>query len=105
MTNSNTTFKIKSAFQITGRQFFILGDILSGSIKTGMIADISSTGINKELMIESIEFVLYRDGDKVWEDIGLGISGLTKSEKEILKTQSPFTTPILVKEPPTLHSL
>ena len=98
MTNSNATFKIKSAFQVTGRQFFILGEILSGTIKIGMIANISSTGIDKEFTIEAIEFALHRDGDKVWEDVGLGFSGLTDTEKELLKTQAPFTTPILINE-------
>ena len=98
MNYPDATFKIKSAFQVTGGQFFILGDILSGKIKTGMIANISSTGIDKELLIEAIEFALHRDGDQVWEDVGLGFSGLTDGDKEILKTQAPFTTPILIKE-------
>lgn len=98
MNNSDATFKIKSAFQVTGRQFIILGDVLSGNIKIGMIADISSTGIYKEFILESIEFALHRNGDKVWEDVSLGFSGLTDAEKEILKTQVPFMTPILIKE-------
>ena len=64
MANPDATLKIKSAFQVTGRQFFILGDILSGKIKIGMAANISSTRIDKEFMIEAIEFALHRDGDK-----------------------------------------
>lgn len=96
MTNSNATFKIKSALQLADRQFFILGDILSGIIKIGMTANFSSTGIYKEFTIEAIEFALYRYGDKVWEDVCLGFSGLTDAEKEILKTQAPFTTPISI---------
>jgi translation elongation factor EF-Tu-like GTPase len=96
MTNSNSAFKIKSAFQVTGRQFFILGEILTGTIKIGMTANFSSIGIDKEFTIEAIEFALHSDDDKVWEDVGLGISGLTDAEKEILKTQTPFSTPILI---------
>jgi hypothetical protein len=98
MIDSDTVFKIKSAFQLTGRQFFILGDILSGTIKKGMTADMSSIGINKKFIIEAIEFALHRDGDKVWEDVSLGFSGLTEPEKQLLKTQAPFATPISINE-------
>jgi len=96
MTNSEATFKIKSAFQLTGRQFFILGEILSGVIKKGMMVDLSSIGIEKKIMIEAIEFALFREDNKVWEDVGLGLFGLTEEEKEILKTQSPFVLPISI---------
>jgi len=93
---TRVTFEIKSAFQITGRQFFILGQILSGTINIGMIADLSNIGIDKLLIIEAIEIASHRDGDKVWADVGLGFSSLTESEKAILKSQSPFLTPILI---------
>ena len=100
MTNTTeftqVTFEIKSAFQLSGRQFFILGQIISGTINVGMIADLSSIGIDKLMILESIEFALHRNGDKVWEDVGLGFSNLTESEKAILKSQSPFLTPILI---------
>ncbi len=96
MINSKATFRVKSAIQITGRQFFILGDILSGVIKKGMTVDLSSIGIDKKLSIEAIEFALHRDNDKVWEDVGLGLSGLTDTEKETLKTQAAFATPISI---------
>jgi hypothetical protein len=96
MTNSEATFKIKSAFQLTGRQFFILGEILSGVIKKEMAVDLSSIGIEKKIMIEAIEFALFRNDNKVWEDVALGLSGLTEEEKEILKTQSPFVSPVSI---------
>lgn len=95
--NSIATFKIKYAFQITGRPFFVLGEILSGTIKIGMTADLKSTGVNKELVIEAIEFALHREEEKVWEDVGLGFSDLNDMEKEILKTQAPFDDPIVIK--------
>lgn len=98
MNNSTATFKIKDAFQVTGRQFFVLGDILSGTIKIGMTANLKSTGIDKEFVIEAIEFALHRDEGKVWEDVGLGFSGLTDKEKEILRTQAPFTEPIIIND-------
>lgn len=98
MTNPKATFKIKSAFQITDRQFFILGDILSGTIKKGMAVDLSSIGICKKIIIDAIEFALHRDNETFWEDIGLGLSGLTEIEKESLKTQAPFETPFSITE-------
>ena len=47
-------------------------------------------------MIEATEFALFRNGNKVWEDVGLGLPGLTEEDKEILKTQSPFALPISI---------
>lgn len=80
--NSEAIFKIKSAFQLRRRQFFILGDILSGTIKIGIIADFSSIGIEKKILIEAIEFALHREGGNAWEDIGLGFSDLSEPEKK-----------------------
>ncbi len=91
MIYSEATFKVKATFQVTGRKFFLLGDVLSGVIKIGMIADLSSVGVSKRLIIEAIEFALHRDDTKVWEDVGLGFSDLTESEKNLLQAQSPFT--------------
>lgn len=91
MANPEATFKVKAACQVTGRQFFLLGDSLSGIIKIGMTANLPSIEGNKKFSVEAIEFALHRDGGKVWEDVGLGFSGLTEAEKNLLKAQSPFT--------------
>ena len=91
MANSEAIFKVKAALQVTGRQFFLLGDSLSGVIKIGMTANLPSIEGYKKISVEAIEFALHRDGDKVWEDAGLGFSGLTESEKNLLKAQCPFT--------------
>jgi len=61
-----------------------------------MKADFSGIGINKMLTIDTIEFELHKEGDKAWEEVGLGFSGFTETEKELLKTQSPFITPISI---------
>jgi hypothetical protein len=42
MANSEAIFKVKAALQVTGRQFFLLGDSLSGVIKIGMTANLPS---------------------------------------------------------------
>ena len=98
MSNSEATFKIKSGFQLRGRQFFILGEIISGVIKKGMLVDLSNLGIEKKFMIEAIEFALFREDDKTWEDIAIGLTGLTEAEKEILKTQSPVALPVSITQ-------
>ena len=96
--NPTTTFQIKSAFQLTGKQFFVLGDILSGAIREGMEADLTSIGIDKRPIIETIEFVLTGDRDNVWEEVALGFSNLTETEKDFIKSQSPFSKSILIVE-------
>lgn len=92
------TFQIKAAFQITGRQFYIVGDLLSGTIHKGMKVDLTAVGIPKKFTIEAIDFALHRTSERVWEEPGLGLSGLTEPEKQLLKTGSPFTTPISLEE-------
>jgi len=57
------------------------------------MVDLSNIGIEKKIMIETIEFALFRENNKAWEDVGLGLSGLTEEEKEILKIQNPFVLP------------
>jgi hypothetical protein len=88
------TFQVRAAFELTGRYFFLLGEILSGRIQKGMTVDLRPIGIDKRLILEAIEFALRREEDKTWEEVGLGISGLTAAEKEHLKTGSPFSRPI-----------
>jgi len=92
------TFQIKHAFQITGRQFFILGELLSGKIAAGMTADLTILGIDKKPVIDTIEFALQREGDKTWEDIGLGFIDLTEKEKELLKSRIPFSIRLIVEQ-------
>jgi len=92
------TFQIKAAFQIIGRQFYIVGDLLSGTIRQGMKVDLTAIGIPKKFTIEAIEFALHRTAEKVWEEPGLGLSGLTDAEKQLLRTGSPFLTPISIEE-------
>jgi len=60
------------------------------------MVDLSGIRIEKKIMIEAIEFALFSNDNKVWEDVGLGLSGLTEEEKEILKTQSPFVLPVSI---------
>ncbi|WP_153795812.1 hypothetical protein [Foetidibacter luteolus] len=99
MANTKTaTFKIKYGFQISGRAFFVVGDIVSGVIKTGMVADFSNIGIDRTLKIEAIEFALHKEGNNALELIALGFNGLSESEKETLKNLPPFTKVILITE-------
>ena len=95
---AHATFQIKAVVQLTGRQFYILGDLLSGTICKGMKVDLTAVGIPKKFTIEAIDFALHRTAEKVWEEPGLGLSGLTEPEKQLLRTGSPFTTPISIEE-------
>lgn len=86
-------FKLNCSFQLTGRHFFLLGEITKGEIKQGQFMDLTMLGINKKPKIETIEFALKRQGAKVWEGIGLGTNELTEDEKEYLKNVGSFGTP------------
>lgn len=86
-------FKLKSSFQLTGRQFFLLGEITKGEIKQGQFMDLTMLGLNKKPKIEAIEFALKRQDGKTWEDIGLGTNELTEEDKQYLKDVGSFGTP------------
>lgn len=94
----HATFQIKAAFQVTGRQFYIIGDLLSGTIRKGMLVDLTAVGIPKKFTIEAIDYALHRTPEKVWEEPGLGLSGLTDPEKKLLRTGSPFVIPVSIEE-------
>ena len=94
---STATFEVKAAFQLTGRCFILLGKIISGSIHKGMVVDLHPIGIEKRLILEAIEFALHREDDRAWEDVGLGISGLTEEEKNFLQGGCPFFPHIILE--------
>ncbi|SHH48021.1 hypothetical protein SAMN05421866_2907 [Chryseobacterium oranimense] len=86
-------FKLENSVQITGRPFFLLGQITKGEIKQGQFMDLTILGINKKPKIEAIEFALKRQDGRVWEDIGLGTNELTEEEKEFIKNKGSFRIP------------
>ena len=86
-------FKLESYFQLTGRHFFLLGQITKGEIKQGQFMDLTMLGLNKRPKIEAIEFALKRQDGKVWEDIGLGTNELSEEDKQYLKSVGSFGTP------------
>ena len=86
-------FKLNNSFQLTNRQFFLLGEIVKGEIKQGQFMDLTMLGLNKKPKIEAIEFALKRQDGKVWEDVGLGTNELTEEDKEYLKNVGSFGTP------------
>lgn len=86
-------FKLNSTFQVTGKQFFLIGEIIKGEVKQGQFMDLTILGLNKKPKIEVIEFALKRQDGKVWEDIGLGTNELSEDEKEYLKNTGSFGIP------------
>ena len=92
-------FKLNSSFQLTGRYFFILGEITNGNVEIGNYVDLTMVGLNCKPKIESIEYALKKVDGKSIEDIALGTNELTKNQKEKLKNIGSFGTPFdIVKE-------
>jgi len=87
-------FKLSNTFQVTGRIFFLIGQIEEGKIKEGQRIDLRILGLNKKPKIQSIEFALTRQDEKAWEDIALGIAELTAEDKEYLKSIMPVRDPL-----------
>ena len=75
-------FKLDSSFQLPGRYFYLLGQIINGNIKQGQFMDLTMLGLNKKTKIEAIDFARRNENGKTWEDIGLGTNELTEQEKE-----------------------
>jgi hypothetical protein len=90
-------FQIESAFPIIGRDFYITGYVLSGTINIGNKADLTTIGLARKPVIRSIEFALHRIEGISWEIPGLGFSDLSDEEKEFLRSNSPFSAPILIE--------
>jgi hypothetical protein len=86
-------FKLTSSFQLTDRQFFLIGQITNGEIKKGQFMDLTMLGLNKRPKIEAIEFVLKRQDEKSWEDIALGTIELTQEDKDFLILKGTFEKP------------
>ncbi|GAB5408998.1 MAG: hypothetical protein BalsKO_13630 [Balneolaceae bacterium] len=92
-------FKLNSSFELTGRHFFILGEITNGSVEIGNYIDLTMVGLNCKPRIESVEYVLKRVNGKAVEDIALGTNELTENQKEKIKKIGSFGTPFdIVKE-------
>ena len=92
-------FKFNTAFQVTNRPFFLLGQITKGEIRIGQFMDLTMLGLNKRPKVEVIEFALKRENDKIMEDIGIGTNDLTEEDKDYLKNIGSFGTPFdIIKE-------
>lgn len=87
-------FKLKDAFQLTGRLFYLLGEITRGEISIGNYIDLTPLGLNKKTLVEGVEFVRMKKDEAIWEDIALGTSELTETEKARIKKIGSFETPL-----------
>lgn len=85
-------FKLNSSFQLTEKQFYLVGEIRNGNIKTGNFIDLTLLGLNSKPKIESIEFALKKVNGKATEDIALGTNELTENQKNRLKNIGSFGT-------------
>lgn len=81
-------FKIDSAFQLTDRSFYFLGEIIEGEINPGQLMDLTTIGLHKKIKIESIELGNKPNNGNPWNGIGLGTNELTEDDKEYVKQQA-----------------
>ena len=86
-------FKLNNAYQLKGKQFFLLGTVVKGGIKKGQFIDLTMLGLNKKPKIETIEFALKSAHGEIREDIALGTNELTEDEKEFIKNRGSLGTP------------
>lgn len=93
------SFKLNDSFQLTGRKFYLTGEIVKGQVEVGNFIDLTMVGLNCKPKIEAIEFALKRKNETSTEDIALGTNELTEKQKEYLKKLGSFGTPFdIVKE-------
>lgn len=89
----SASFKLNGAFQVKGREFYLIGEIVKGEFKIGHYMDLTMLGLNSKPKIEAIEFVLKRINGKTFEDIALATNELTDEQKEHLKKLGSLSTP------------
>ncbi|MET3036502.1 hypothetical protein ABXT08_10390 [Chryseobacterium sp. NRRL B-14859] len=94
-------FKINSSFQLTGRSFYLIGQLIEGEINPGQFIDLRTLGIFKEVKIESIEFALKWQNEMRYEDIALGIDTLTEEEKQYFKNRDSLSVSDIVCKIPS----
>ena len=95
-----SNFKLRTAFQITNRPFFLVGELLTGSVQVGDQVDLSSLGIVGPREVEAVEFALRENDGVRGEDFALGIKDLSEEEKELIRQQESLITrlPIINRE-------
>lgn len=93
------SFKWKASFQLKGRHFFLIGEIVKGEVKIGNYIDLTMVGLNCKPKIEAIDLAFKRQHGKATEDIALGTNELAVAQKEHLKRLGAFGIPFdIVRE-------
>lgn len=87
-------FVLDEAFQITGRPFFLMGQILEGRVDTNNYLDLRRIGINKKLIINAVEIATKRRNGTIESYIALGLSDLTDTEKEFILKKDFWIEPL-----------
>jgi hypothetical protein len=93
------TFQITTVFNIAGRGLFIAGYILTGEVRTGMKADLTTLGLAVKPIISAIEFVRHNKNGIVWEDVALGFVEISDQDAVLLQSSGPFQTPVIIEDP------
>lgn len=87
-------FTIATTFQLNKRGFYIIGQLTSGRVATGMRVDLSVINLAIRPIITGVEFVDKMDGKEA--DLALCLLDISEDDKEFLKTGAPFIKPIPV---------
>lgn len=85
--HSTAQFKLDNVFHLTGRGFYLLGEIIEGEINPGQLVDLKVLGINKDLKVASVELADKPYDGKPWNGVGLAINELTGEDIQHLKQQ------------------
>ncbi len=88
-------FKIDKAFHITGRGLCILGEIVNGTVKASMRADLTSIGLTIRPLIASIAIATINREEKISKP-GLSLLDVPEFEQNFLRTNAPFSSPISI---------
>lgn len=85
-------FTIATTFQLNKRGFYIIGQLTSGRVATGMRVDLSVISLAIRPIITGVEFVDKMDGKEA--DLAFCLLDISEEDKEFLKTGAPFIKPI-----------
>lgn len=86
-------FKLNNSFQLTGKHFFLLGNIVEGALNIGDFMDLTMLGLGCRPKIEAINFPDKGFTTTFKSFVALGTYDLKPDEKEYLKNTGSFGTP------------
>jgi len=78
------SFKINSAIRIKKRHLFVVGQLVSGTVKKGNFLELNFPFSGYKPQILAVEYALIRKNGIAHEDLGLAIEGLSPTQEKAL---------------------